>query len=59
MKTVTPAEARPRFTAQAGSQWPDAWLRIDQMVYQQLGLLAAPFDLLGSVLDVLVQSTVQ
>ena len=53
VKTVTPAEARAYFTARAKSEWPEERVRLDQTVYEQLGLIPAGFDLLGSVLDVL------
>lgn len=53
VKIVTPAEARAHFTAQAEADWPAERVRLDQKVYEQLGLLPAGFDLLGSVLDVL------
>ncbi len=53
VNTVTPAEARAHFTARARIEWPEERVRLDQRVYEHLGLLPAGFDLLGSVLDVL------
>ena len=53
VKTVTPAEARAHFMARAAADWPAERVRLDQKVYEQLGLVPAGFDLLGSVLDVL------
>ena len=53
VKTVTSAEARAYFSQRANTEWPEERLRLDQRVYEQLGLLPAGFDLLGSILDVL------
>src|SRR5262245_37608140 len=53
VKTVSPAEARAYFADRAKTEWPEERVRLDQRVYEQLGLLPAGFDLLGSVLDVL------
>jgi len=53
VKTVTSTEARAYFSQRAKAEWPEERVRLDQKVYEQLGLLPAGFDLLGSVLDVL------
>ena len=53
VKTVSSAEARAYFSQRAKTEWPEERLRLDQRVYEQLGLLPAGFDLLGSILDVL------
>jgi hypothetical protein len=53
VKTVTSTEARAYFSQRAKTEWPEERVRLDEKVYEQLGLLPAGFDLLGSVLDVL------
>lgn len=53
VKTVSPAEARAHFARRAERLWPEERARLDQKVYEQLGLLPAGFDLLGSFLDLL------
>ncbi len=53
VRIATPAAARAHFAERARSLWPEERARLDQKVYEQLGLLPPGFDLLASVLDLL------
>jgi hypothetical protein len=53
VRTATPAEARAHFAERARQLWPEPRARLEQRVYEQLGLLPAGYDLRGSLLDVL------
>jgi len=53
VRSASPAEARAYFAERARRLWPEDRVRLDQKVYEQLGLLPAGFDLLASYLDLL------
>jgi hypothetical protein len=53
VRSASAAEARAYFAERAKRLWPEERVRLDQRVYEQLGLLPAGFDLLGSYLDLL------
>ncbi len=53
VRIESPAAARAHFVERAKGLWPEDRARLDQKVYEHLGLLPAGFDLLGSVLDLL------